>query len=132
MASNSVALLLVSHSESLARGTRELIAAMAREVTIRIAAGDGEGGLGTSAEGIETAVRETDAEEVLIFFDLGSALMHAEMAVEMWDVDHRKLTIVDAPFVEGALAAAMAVQTGQSAEAAVQAAEKTRREPKRR
>ena len=40
--------------------------------------------------------------------------------------------LVDAPLVEGAFAAAMALQTGKDIEDAVQAAERTRTEGKKR
>src|SRR5690606_40953229 len=77
------ALVLVSHSERLAEGARELISSMAQDVPILIAAGDGEGGLGTRSEGIVEAVQSANAEHVLLIFDLGSALMNAESASEI-------------------------------------------------
>ncbi|WP_054949283.1 dihydroxyacetone kinase phosphoryl donor subunit DhaM [Numidum massiliense] len=124
------ALVLVSHSEQLATGLQALIKEMATDVTVLTAAGDGEGGLGTQVDAIEEAIRATEAAHVLLFFDLGSALMNAEMATEMLAGEAVDVTIVDAPLVEGAFAAAMALQTGRDAEEAVRAAEKARREPK--
>src|SRR5690606_16359844 len=44
---SDAAIVLVSHSSKLASGLQELIQSMARDVTVRTAAGDGEGGLGT-------------------------------------------------------------------------------------
>ncbi|PTX55058.1 dihydroxyacetone kinase DhaM subunit [Melghirimyces profundicolus] len=123
---DKVGLLLVSHSERLALGTHELISAMARDVPIRIAAGDGEGGLGTRAEAIEEAV-PSEWEHVLLLFDMGSARMNAEMAAEMLTARGCGVTIIDAPFVEGALTAAMAIQVGKTPSEAVKEAEATRR-----
>ncbi|GGE17031.1 PTS-dependent dihydroxyacetone kinase phosphotransferase subunit DhaM [Marinithermofilum abyssi] len=124
-------LLLVSHSEALARGTRELVSAMAREVPILITAGDGNGGLGTRAKAIEQAVLSSDLENVILLFDLGSALMNAEMAAEMLTAQGYGMTVVDAPFVEGALAAGMALQVGKSPSEAAAEAEATRNSPKK-
>lgn len=127
------AIVLVSHSAKLASGLRELIQSMARDVMIETAAGDEEGGLGTQAEAIVQAIRTTGAHHVLLFFDLGSALMNAELAMEMVAMKdtNTEVTLVDAPLVEGAFAAAMAIQTGRNATEAVQAAEKTREERKK-
>lgn len=127
------AIILVSHSTKLASGLQELIRAMAHDVLVQTAAGDEDGGLGTQAEAIVQAIRTTGAPHVLLFFDLGSALMNAELAMEMIGMEdtNTEVTLVDAPLVEGAFAAAMSIQTGNSASEAVQAAEKTREERKR-
>lgn len=128
------ALVLVSHSRKLAEGLQQLIQEMAQDVTIRIAAGDEHGGLGTQAEAIIEAIRMTEAEKVLLFFDLGSALMNAELAIDLMcaEGEHREVIVVDAPLVEGSFAAAMALQTGKGTSEAVQAAENTRQERKKR
>lgn len=132
--SQNTALVLVSHSRKLAEGLQQLIHVMARNVMIRIAAGDEHGGLGTQAEGIIKAIRLTEAENVLLFFDLGSALMNAELAIDLMraEGEYREVIVVDAPLVEGAFAAAMAIQVGKGVSEAVQAAENTRQERKMR
>lgn len=132
MAHRQTAIVIISHSQKLALGLRELIQAMARNVLILTAAGDEEGGLGTQVETIVQAIEQAGTENALLFFDLGSALMNAEMAVEMVGMGDSRIevTLVDAPLVEGAFAAAMALQTGGSAPDAVRAATKTRKERK--
>lgn len=131
---SDAAIVLVSHSSKLASGLQELIQSMARDVTVRTAAGDGEGGLGTQSDAITEAIRTAGARRVLLFFDLGSAMMNAELAVEVMRMEDRSVEVilVDAPLVEGAFAAAMALQTGKDIEDVVQAAERTRTEGKKR
>lgn len=108
-----IALVIVSHSATLADGVREVAKAMAPEVHIVPAGGtetlSGEG-LGTSAERVEAAVRSAleEAEGVVILTDIGSSTMTAQGVVEA--LNDSKVAIVDAPIVEGAVAAAVESQ----------------------
>ncbi|ERA48584.1 hypothetical protein B178_10613, partial [Corynebacterium diphtheriae DSM 43988] len=63
---------------------------------------------------IEAAVTEVrnGGEGVVILTDLGSATMTVEMVVDM--ADDPDVVFVDAPFVEAAIAAAVAAQQGDS------------------
>lgn len=119
-----VGIVLVSHSAALVEGLRELVAQMADDVAIVGAGGDDEGGLGTSMEAVADAIAQADSGEgVLILYDLGSAEMSAEMATELLDDEQRERTrIVDAPLVEGALAAATTVSVDASLDDVAQAA----------
>jgi phosphoenolpyruvate---glycerone phosphotransferase subunit DhaM len=72
-----VGLVLVSHSSQIAEGTAELVLQMAGEVEIVAAGGDAEGGFGTDAVRIEAAIRGLEADEALVFMDLGSAVLSA-------------------------------------------------------
>jgi PTS hybrid protein len=76
------------------------------------AGGPHDGGLGTSYDKVTGAAAEADSGAgVVLLYDLGSAEMTAEMAVEsLADPDRARL--VDAPLVEGAVAAAVAAQGG--------------------
>ncbi|KYO65479.1 dihydroxyacetone kinase phosphoryl donor subunit DhaM [Thermovenabulum gondwanense] len=112
-----VSILLVSHSTKIAEGTLELIKQMTQEkVRIEIAAGTTDGRLGTNACLIEEKIKEMWTEDgVLIFVDLGSAVMSAQMALE--DLEEgvkNKVFIVDAPFIEGALIAAVEASIGKN------------------
>jgi phosphoenolpyruvate---glycerone phosphotransferase subunit DhaM len=78
-----VGLVLVSHSRQIAEGTAELVLQMAGEVEISAVGGDAEGGFGTDAEKIEASIRGLEADEVLVFMDLGSAVLSAETVLEM-------------------------------------------------
>jgi len=126
-----VGLVLVSHSPLIAEGTAELVRQMAGEVELVAVGGDSDGGFGTDPERIEAAVRDLDADEVLVFMDLGSAVLSAETVLEMLPSETReKVRLVDAPFVEGAFAAGVVASAGADAEECVEAAMEARTESK--
>jgi len=126
-----VALVLVSHSPRVAEGTAELVRNMAGEIEISAVGGDSDGTLGTDPEGIKNAIEGLDAEEVLVFMDLGSAVLSAETVIEMLSSDLReRVRLVDAPFVEGAFAAGVTASAGADANECVAAAMEARTESK--
>jgi phosphoenolpyruvate---glycerone phosphotransferase subunit DhaM len=126
-----VGLVLVSHSPRIAEGTAELVRQMAGEVELAAVGGDSDGGFGTDPERIEAAVRDLDADEVLVFMDIGSAVLSAETVLEMLPSETReKVRLVDAPFVEGAFAAGVVASVGADAEECVEAAMEARTESK--
>ena len=126
-----VGLVLVSHSPRIAEGTAELVRQMAGEVELAAVGGDSDGGFGTDPERIEAAVRDLDADEVLVFMDLGSAVLAAETVLEMLPSGtSEKVRLVDAPFVEGAFAAGVVASAGADAEECVEAAMDARTESK--
>ncbi len=126
-----VGLVLVSHSPRIAEGTAELVRQMAGEVEFAAVGGDSDGGFGTDPERIEAAVRDLDADEVLVFMDLGSAVLSAETVLEMLPSETReKVRLVDAPFVEGAFAAGVVASAGAEAGECVEAAMEARTESK--
>ncbi|MBM7783590.1 phosphoenolpyruvate--protein phosphotransferase [Tenggerimyces flavus] len=120
-----VALVLVSHSTALAAGVRELASQMAPSVALVAAGGTDEGGVGTSFDMVLAAVLEAaNPAGIVILYDLGSAQMTAELAIETLDPSEAALVhIVDAPLVEGALAAAITAQGGADLAAVVAAAQ---------
>jgi phosphocarrier protein FPr len=109
-----VGLVLVSHSPDLVRGLRDLLSQMEPDVPIGIAGGTDEGELGTSLELINAALETADAGDgAIILFDLGSAEMTTESALELLDDEQReRYLLTSAPLVEGALAAAGAAGGG--------------------
>ncbi|WP_291800685.1 dihydroxyacetone kinase phosphoryl donor subunit DhaM, partial [Cellulomonas sp.] len=111
----AVALVLVSHSRGLAEGAVELAAQMAPRVTLLAAGGDGAGGLGTSYEAVESAVlaATADGRSAVVLTDLGSAVLTTESVLDLLDDDvAARVRIADAPFVEGAVAAAVSADGG--------------------
>src|SRR5699024_5984291 len=75
-----------------------------------------DGALGTDFERIEAAVVEA-AGEVCVLADLGSAVLTTQAVLEMVDDDVAPRThLAPGPFVEGAVAAAVAAQGGAGAE----------------
>src|SRR5215211_5294384 len=126
-----VGIVLVSHSKEIAEGTADLVLQMAGEVEISAVGGDADGSFGTDPERIEASISDLEAEEVLVFMDLGSAVLSAETVLEMLPSEKReRVTLVDAPFVEGAFAAGVTASTGADAEECVEAAMEARTEPK--
>ncbi|HYN52547.1 MAG TPA: phosphoenolpyruvate--protein phosphotransferase [Thermoleophilaceae bacterium] len=113
-----VALVIVSHSATLADGVIELAREMGGgEVAIEAAGGMDGGEIGTDAERVREAVeRVRSPDGVLVLMDLGSALMSAEMATEMADPDGGPVMLSEAPLVEGAVAAAALAGAGASLE----------------
>ena len=118
-----VGLVVVSHSKALASGVAELAGAMARDVRIVPAGGTEDGGLGTSFDLVTAALAEADGGAgVVVLYDIGSALLTTDTALELIDpADADRVEVADGPLVEGAVAAAVAAQTGKD-RAAVAAA----------
>lgn len=121
----SVGLLLVSHSVKLAEGAAELAREMAPDVVLEHGAGDGEGGLGTSLEVVQEALGRAlpRVDGVVVLADLGSAVLTVETALELDDDLAGRVRLADAPFVEGAVAAAVAAQQGAGLDTVLAAAE---------
>ncbi|MGO2659876.1 dihydroxyacetone kinase phosphoryl donor subunit DhaM [Mycetocola reblochoni] len=122
----SVSVILVSHSALVAEGTRDIAAQMAADVRLIPAGGRADGGIGTDYALIEAACESIGDGEAVIIADLGSAVMTAESVLELIDRPER-FVIADAAFVEGAVAAAVAAQTGQGLAEVVAAAESSLR-----
>ena len=123
--------MLVSHSRAIAQGTAELVRHMAGEVEVRAVGGDTDGGLGTDPDGILAAIEGLETDEVLVFMDIGSAVLSAETVLDMLEPETKqKVRLVDAPFVEGAFAAAVIASTGADSDECVEAAMEARTEPK--
>ena len=126
-----VGLVLVSHSPQIAEGTAELVRQMAGEVEIAAVGGDADGGFGTNPEKIQSAIESLEADEVLVFMDLGSAVLSAETVIEMLSSERSEgVRLVDAPLVEGAFAAGVLASAGSDAEECVEAAMEARTESK--
>ncbi|MDS0282965.1 dihydroxyacetone kinase phosphoryl donor subunit DhaM [Haloarcula onubensis] len=107
-----VGLVVVSHSSTAADGIAEVAGEMGGETRIEAVGGDGQGGFGTVADDIETAIEDADGGDgVVVLVDLGSAVMNAEVAIEMSDAE---AVIADAPVLEGAVNAAVAATSGKS------------------
>ena len=116
-----VGLVLVSHSAQLAEGAAELARAMAG-AEVRIVAAGGmeppETALGTDAVRVAAAIEAAWSERgVLVLMDLGSALLAAEMALELLPEEHRgRVLLSAAPLVEGAVSAAVTARLGEPLE----------------
>ncbi|MBQ7098581.1 MAG: PTS-dependent dihydroxyacetone kinase phosphotransferase subunit DhaM [Oscillospiraceae bacterium] len=106
-----VGLVIVSHSELIARGVMELCRQMAPNVPMAAAGGLPGGEIGTDFERIYEAIASVGGDDgVAVLFDLGSALMTTEMVVEQFE-DY-PVRLVNAPIVEGAVLAAVTAEGG--------------------
>ncbi|TMC05422.1 MAG: PTS-dependent dihydroxyacetone kinase phosphotransferase subunit DhaM [Chloroflexi bacterium] len=125
----SVGLVLVSHSARLAEGVRELIEQVTQgQVPVAVAAGGAGGALGTNAAEIADSVTAVGGGDgVVVLVDLGSAVLSAETALELLEPAVRdRARLADAPFVEGAVAAAVEASLGSDLAAVLAAAEAAR------
>lgn len=108
----TVGIVVVSHSRPLARAAVGLAQEMlhGKAVRISIAAGLDDTTLGTDASAILDAITSADSGDgVLVLMDLGSAVLSAELALELLDDDVRARTVLcPAPLVEGLVVAAVA------------------------
>lgn len=124
----TVGLVIVSHSEKLASGATELAQQMTNQkVAIAAAGGMGTNDLGTSVDIIQHAIESMDGSDgVLVFLDMGSAVLSTEMALEMLpDTQREHVLLTFAPIVEGAVAAALEAMQGRSLQEVKAAAEQT-------
>jgi multiphosphoryl transfer protein len=116
-----VGLVLVSHSATMAEGVAELAAQMGGgDLRIAVAGGLDRPGrpLGTDATLVMRAIDDVWSDDgVLVLMDLGSAVLSAEMAVDLLAEERRsRVVLTEAPFVEGAVAAAVAAGLGEPLE----------------
>jgi dihydroxyacetone kinase phosphotransfer subunit len=118
-----VGVVLVSHSAGLAAEAVALARGIAGEdVPLAAAGGTADGGLGTSVDVVEAAVRSVDrGRGVLLIPDIGSSVLTARLVAE----EHRAV-VADVPFLEGAIAAAVTAGAGSSLTDVLAAAEEAR------
>ncbi|NTU55976.1 MAG: HPr family phosphocarrier protein, partial [Anaerolineales bacterium] len=114
-----VGLVIVSHSRALADALVGLLRQVASpNLPLAVAAGIGEGRseFGTDAVEIMEAIQSVHSEDgVLVLMDLGSAVLSANMALELLPPEMApKIRFCGAPLVEGAIAAS--VQIGLNAD----------------
>ncbi|MEU2777507.1 PTS fructose transporter subunit IIA [Streptomyces sp. NPDC007162] len=111
-----VGVVLVSHSAEVAASVAELAKGLAgggTEVPVAAAGGTEGGGLGTSAELIAAAAMSVDrGAGVAVLTDLGSAVLTVKALLAEGDELPDGARLVDAPFVEGAVAAVVTAATG--------------------
>lgn len=125
-----VGIVLVSHSRMLAQGAAELAEQIAcGAVPVVPAGGTIDGRLGTSTELIAAAVASADqGDGIVLIPDMGSSVLSARSLLADLDTtaSGSSLVLVDAPFVEGAVAAAVTASGGLDLASVVAAAEEAR------
>ncbi|AEP01091.1 dihydroxyacetone kinase phosphoryl donor subunit DhaM [Heyndrickxia coagulans] len=107
MSKKPVGIVIVSHIPEIAAGLATLLKEAAKDVSITYAGGTDDGGVGTSFDKMNAAIAENEADDLFAFYDLGSAKMNLEMAMEMSD---KYIRLMDTAFVESAYTAAALIQ----------------------
>ncbi|SCK42441.1 dihydroxyacetone kinase, phosphotransfer subunit [Streptomyces sp. WMMB 714] len=122
-----VGIVLVSHSKEVADSVARLAVGLAAgrdSAPVEGAGGGPDGGLGTSAELISAAAHKVDTGAgVAILVDLGSAVLTVKVLLAEGDELPENSQLVDAPLVEGAIAAVVASAGGADLEEVAAAAE---------
>ncbi|MEV6737080.1 PTS fructose transporter subunit IIA [Streptomyces sp. NPDC051104] len=120
-----VGIVLVSHSPAVAESVAALAKALSGGGTtapIAAAGGTVDGGFGTSSELVSAAAASVNrGAGVAVLMDLGSAVLTVKALLAEGDELPANTRLVDAPFVEGAVAAMVTASTGADL-AAVEAA----------
>ncbi|CAJ52785.1 PTS-dependent dihydroxyacetone kinase phosphotransferase subunit DhaM [Haloquadratum walsbyi] len=144
-----VGVVVISHSPRAAKGIRDIAVEMGSSDTrLVVAGGDVDGGIGTDPNAIAEAITEAagvnddhrsdenktandnptqgEIDDVVLLVDLGSAVMNAELAIEMVTIDNT-VHIADAPVLEGALNATVEASSSKATvESVIAAAEDAR------
>ncbi|MFC4618719.1 dihydroxyacetone kinase phosphoryl donor subunit DhaM [Camelliibacillus cellulosilyticus] len=120
----SVGIVIISHSADITKGLQALIKQAIPDVKLAIAGGTDDNDIGTSAMKIMAQIETVHSEDgVVVLYDLGSAKMNAELAIEMLGSPDN-VVIAAAPLVEGAYIAAVEAGLEKSLQEVKEAAEK--------
>ncbi|MBV8585910.1 MAG: phosphoenolpyruvate--protein phosphotransferase [Verrucomicrobia bacterium] len=116
---NMLGLVLVSHSRKVSEATADLIRSTVSPELPLVAAGgtgDNHSEIGTDVLDIQSAIESVNREGTLgtlVLMDMGSAILSAEMALELMDPEQRaRVRLCAAPLVEGGIAAAIQINSG--------------------
>jgi multiphosphoryl transfer protein len=113
-----VGIVVVSHSAQLAQAVVRLAREMGGEDVVITPAGGltaDPDAIGTDATLVMEAIQQSNSGDgVLVLMDLGSAVLSAEMALDMLAEASGRVVLCEAPVVEGAVAAAAAARIGGS------------------
>jgi len=115
-----IGIVVVSHSPALAEAAVALALQMTGDTRprIAIAAGAGDGVIGTDAVRVAAAIDEVASPDgVLVFMDLGSAVLSTTMALEFRE-STGEVRLSSAPFVEGIVAGVVLAAAGAGLEEA--------------
>ncbi|MDX6309160.1 MAG: multiphosphoryl transfer protein [Nocardioidaceae bacterium] len=112
-----VGIVVISHSRALARAAVSLASEMlhGRPVRIEVAAGLDDSTFGTDAVRIKEAIERVDGPEgVVVLMDLGSAVLSAELALDLLEdpTGRERVILSPAPLVEGLIVAVVAAAGG--------------------
>jgi dihydroxyacetone kinase DhaKLM complex PTS-EIIA-like component DhaM len=122
-----VGIVLVSHSAQVAESVARMAVALAGggdTAPVAAAGGTPDGGFGTDADAVTAAAHRVDqGAGVVLLADLGSAVLTVRTLLAEGDVLPEGSRLLDAPFVEGAIAALVTASGGGPADAVTAAAQ---------
>ena len=111
-------IVIVSHSYKIAEGVKDLNLQMTDNgVNIIDIGGLDDNGIGTSFDRILSVINELD-DDAICFYDIGSAGMNLDMAIEMYEGSHR-IEKMEAPLVEGSFIASVALKSNKTMDEAI-------------
>lgn len=114
-----VGLVIVSHSPNIVKGIVDVASQMTPQaIPLAYAGGTNDGRIGTDADKIVEAIDSVySSDGVLVLYDLGSALMSTEFALDNMSEEKRQnIYVADVPIVEGAIIAAVEISLNKSLE----------------
>ena len=112
-----VGIVIVSHSQKVAEGIRDMALQMSKPEQKIIAAGGLDNNkIGTDVMKIsEAIITANTGDGVIVMVDLGSAVMSTDTALELFDSEMRdQVKIADAPILEGTISATVEASLGSS------------------
>lgn len=124
-----VGIVIVSHSQKVAEGIREMALEMSVPRQQIIAAGGmADGGIGTDAFKVSEAIGAANTGDgVAVLVDLGSAVLSTETALDFLEEELRsKVKIANAPILEGTISAVVEASLGSPLAAVIATAEGAR------
>lgn len=124
-----IGIVIVSHSQKVAEGIREIALQMAKPDQQIIAAGGIDSDkIGTDVMKIsEAIIAANTGDGVVVMVDLGSAVMSTDTALELFDEAMRdQIKIADAPILEGTISAVVEASLGSSLATVLATAEEAR------
>ncbi len=104
-----ISIVVVSHVPEIASGLEKLVQEVAKDVDFHQIGGLEDGNIGTSFDRVQELIDATKYDHVFAFYDLGSAKMNLEMAIDFSD---KNIELFDVAFIEGCYTAAALVQAG--------------------
>ncbi|ARU91724.1 hypothetical protein SCLARK_001166 [Spiroplasma clarkii] len=96
-----IGIVLVSHLEEIASGIKKLLQEFNKTVAITFAKTNGA--IGTTFEAVQAAIDENPAEEILVFYDLGSSKINAQLVIDLGST--KQICILDTALLESAFLA---------------------------
>ncbi|MBB5334948.1 PTS-dependent dihydroxyacetone kinase phosphotransferase subunit DhaM [Pectinatus brassicae] len=122
-----VEIVIISHSLKAAEGIRDIAKEMAIPGQVIEAVGGDKGKLGIDLDMVEETIEGLEKKDgVVIFVDLNSAIICAEMIKLKDNINNAKIFIADAPILEGTIVATVEASLGSSVEKVLKVAEQVK------